>query len=381
MSAVLLILAVLGLPAVILAAAHRWPILDRIGVVLLCYVVGIALGNSGLIGEDLAGVQDQLSQVTVVLALPLLLFSLDVRAWSRLAGKAILSMVLSMVAVSTVSGGLFLAVRGIRDDAWQLAGMAIGLYTGGTPNLAAVRVALDVDQGTYVLFHTYDTVVALLYLAVVLTVAQRILAWILPRFTGSRAATGADHGEDLASYAVLTRRASWPRLGGAVLLSVAVVSAAVGLGSFLPDSAETGGIILAITTGGIALSLVGPIRRIPGTFQLGMYVIYAFSVAVASMTDLSELASIDGVLLGVVLGATFGTLTLHALLAAVFRIDTDTFLATSVAAICSPPFVPVVAGAIKNPAVILSGLTTGIIGYALGNYLGISLAWLFHALP
>jgi len=33
---------------------------------------------------------------------------------------------------------------------------------------------------------------------------------------------------------------------------------------------------------------------------------------------------------------------------------------------------------LKNREVIISGITTGIIGYAIGNYLGISLAYLFR---
>jgi uncharacterized membrane protein len=37
----------------------------------------------------------------------------------------------------------------------------------------------------------------------------------------------------------------------------------------------------------------------------------------------------------------------------------------------SPPFVPTVAGALKNKDVIISGLTIGILGYAFGTYLGI----------
>jgi uncharacterized membrane protein len=53
---------------------------------------------------------------------------------------------------------------------------------------------------------------------------------------------------------------------------------------------------------------------------------------------------------------------------------------TSVAAVCSPPFVPMLARALDNPSTILSGMTTGIIGYALGNYLGISLALLLKSL-
>jgi len=67
-------------------------------------------------------------------------------------------------------------------------------------------------------------------------------------------------------------------------------------------------------------------------------------------------------------------LLLHAILCKLARIDSDTFMVTSVAAVCSPPFVPMMARALGNPGTMLSGMTTGIVGYALGNYLGISLA-------
>ncbi|HOL18438.1 MAG TPA: DUF819 family protein, partial [Bacillota bacterium] len=63
-----------------------------------------------------------------------------------------------------------------------------------------------------------------------------------------------------------------------------------------------------------------------------------------------------------------------------FKIDTDTFIITSTSAICSPPFVPVVANALKNKEIILSGIYTGIIGYAIGNYLGITFAYILRAL-
>ena len=85
--------------------------------------------------------------------------------------------------------------------------------------------------------------------------------------------------------------------------------------------------------------------------------------------------------MGFVAISIVGSLTVHAILCKLFRVDTDTFLITSTSAICSPPFVPVVAAALKNKTIILSGLTTGIIGYAIGNYLGISLAYLFKLIP
>ena len=79
-------------------------------------------------------------------------------------------------------------------------------------------------------------------------------------------------------------------------------------------------------------------------------------------------------------GTIGGSLLLHCLLCRALRSDSDTFMVTSVAAVCSPPFVPMMARALGNPSTILSGMTTGIIGYALGNYLGIGLALLLRSL-
>jgi uncharacterized membrane protein len=71
----------------------------------------------------------------------------------------------------------------------------------------------------------------------------------------------------------------------------------------------------------------------------------------------------------------FGSLILHLILAKIFRVDADNFLVTSAAYIFSPPFVPLVAKALKNKDLIITGITGGIIGYILGNYFGIALAY------
>ncbi|RLD89614.1 MAG: hypothetical protein DRJ09_06290 [Bacteroidetes bacterium] len=43
-------------------------------------------------------------------------------------------------------------------------------------------------------------------------------------------------------------------------------------------------------------------------------------------------------------------------------------------------FVPAVAEALKNKDVVMSGITVGIIGYAIGNYLGLVIAELLKLL-
>ena len=115
-------------------------------------------------------------------------------------------------------------------------------------------------------------------------------------------------------------------------------------------------------------------------YKAGMYLIYVFCFAVASMASFDDLRQLDATVAVFLCGTVAGSLTLHALLCKLARIDGDTFMVTSVAAVCSPPFVPMLARALDNPDTILSGMTTGIIGYALGNYLGISLALYLESL-
>jgi uncharacterized membrane protein len=75
-----------------------------------------------------------------------------------------------------------------------------------------------------------------------------------------------------------------------------------------------------------------------------------------------------------------GSLVLKTLLSKLFRIDADTLIAASTALICSPPFVPMMAGALKNKQVMVTGITIGIIGYAVGNYLGVTIAYILNAM-
>jgi uncharacterized membrane protein len=71
------------------------------------------------------------------------------------------------------------------------------------------------------------------------------------------------------------------------------------------------------------------------------------------------------------------SLTLQLLSAKIFKIDADTAVIASVTYINSPPFVPMIAASMKNSRVLMPGLSIGIIGYAVGNYLGVLIFQLF----
>ena len=71
--------------------------------------------------------------------------------------------------------------------------------------------------------------------------------------------------------------------------------------------------------------------------------------------------------------AIFGSMVLQIVFAKIFKLDGDTVLVSSVALINSPPFVPLVAASLGNRNVILTGIGIGLMGYAIGNYLGIGI--------
>ncbi len=149
-----------------------------------------------------------------------------------------------------------------------------------------------------------------------------------------------------------------------------------GISLLLPNFSKMVVVILSITTLAILGSFIPWLNRIEKTFQLGMYFVLVFSFAVSSMANLGVVFSIGFLgLFAYVFYAYFGTLVLHIILSKIFRVNADDFLITTTAFVFSPPFVPIVAGALKNKDVIITGITVGIIGYIIGNYLGVGLGF------
>jgi uncharacterized membrane protein len=142
--------------------------------------------------------------------------------------------------------------------------------------------------------------------------------------------------------------------------------------SNLFDEFKEAALILLITAFGLGLSLVRKINRLEKSFQAGMYLIVVFCLVLASTVDFNNIFQKETLNLFLYVAfAVFGSLAVHVILSIFFKIDADTVIITSTALVYSPPFVPVIASAIKNKEVIISGVTAGMLGYVIGNFLGI----------
>ncbi len=367
-------------PAALLYLAHHQAWAQKMGVILLCYTAGLIVGNFGLVPQSASGVQQYLSEVTVALALPMLLFTLDIRSWSKMAGTAIISMLFATTSVVTLATVLFYIFRGDGvESSSQMAAMAVGLYTGGTPNLAAIKSALEIPHEQYIMFHSLDTALGGIYILFMLTAGIPFFRFILGKPEVSDVLEDGSHSAfDEEDYSPLFRKESMPQLVKIILLSGLVLGTSLGLSALaqiiLSLESTSALTIVLLTTIGMGLSFSPRVRQLALSYKTGMYFIYVFCFSVASMANLDQLTSVGFNITVFVFGTIAGSLVLHALLCKLAGVDSDTFMVTSISAICSPPFVPLLVKSLGNPGLLLSGMTTGIIGYALGNYLGISLA-------
>ena len=369
-------------PLLILWLTWRFPVLNKVGTIIIAYVIGCLLGLTGLIPDtpEVHKVQTDIATYTIPFAIPLLLFSSNLKSWMRLAPSFIKSTLFGILGCCiAIVIGFLICAGDDRETFASIGGMLTGLYTGGNANLASIKMALGVDDTTYIITSAYSTLLSAVYLFFVIIFGKRVLRLLLPDFPKEKVAPSGgvemkNHDNEL--FYGLFRRSNLRTMAQALLLTVIIIAVGAGIALLCPKRMFQTVFILSISTLAIIASTFKRVRTMERTFEAGTYLILVFSIAVASQVTTGTLGNIDPHIFLFITIATLGSLLMHVLLSALFRVDTDTTLATSISLICSPPFVPVVAGAVKNKTIIGPGIAVGLFGYAVGTYVGFLLAQL-----
>ena len=375
----------LATPAVVLWFCRRLPLLGKIGPIMLLYAIGMIVGNAFILPSEMLVLQELLPNVMVPLAIPMMLFGCSF-SHSELAlqFKVCISGFLSVIVA--VVGGYLLFGSKVPEGA-AVGGIISGMYTGGTINAAALQTIFQIDSFTFTLVNSYDIVISFLYFVFLFSCGIRLFR----RLFGEKSRRAEVQDEEFmadsmakqksAPYAGLFTRQGLKELGAIVGVTLGVVALSGGVAFLVPESWFMVVFILMLTTLGVALSFVERVRNMERSYDIGMYLIYVFSLAIASMADFSKLDISEGVnLIAYMFFAVFVSLLVHAIICRVLKVDADSMTITSVAFINSPPFVPMVAAVMQNRKALITGLGAGIVGYALGNHLGVIVAQLLSAL-
>ena len=372
-------------PILIIEAFKRWTIVQKIGTVVLAYAVGIIASLCGVfhfadpaVGATFTKLQSTVMNVAVPLAIPLMLFNCDFKLWTKSLPKTTWALVTGIAAVIVASISGYFIFRHHVPEIAKVTGMMAGIYTGGTMNFNALGAALNVDRSVMAIVLAFQMVITTPYIFFLLGGGYKIFRKLLPyKDITHKGRMDEDEVEtnDVENYRGMFEKKNFLGMMKGLGLSVIFLAVGAGLALLITGTLNELVVILTITTLSIIASFFKPVRELPKTFELGMFFILIFSVIVASMFDINSVNGGSLYIGGFVLWIIGVSVGLHLLLCRIAKVSGDLFCVCQVGLLCSPPFVPPIAGAMKNKKVLISGIVVGLVGYAIGTYLGALLAW------
>ncbi len=370
-------------PVVILLLFNYAKSMRKLGTILMAYGVGILLSLVNLTSTapeesaSIASLQEWIMNIAVPLAIPLMLLSSDFTLWRKSLKKTLSALIGGIVAVilAVCLAYLLFDNQGVKD-LWKAAGMMIGMFTGGTMNFVAIGQSLHTDPTTFTLFSTFEMVLSFFFLLFIVGGGYRLFRWVLP-FSDTAITKDVEMDEtefNFEDYKGMLKPKIFGKMMLGFLLSLGFVVVGAGLSLALTGKLNELVIIFTITALSIASSFIKSIRELPKTFELGMFFIVMFSIVIASQFDLQSLSAANLSIVGFIAFVIVVATLLHLLFSRIFKVPGDLFTVAHVALLYSPPFVPPVAGAMHNKKVLISGIVIGLIGYAVGTYLGVGVA-------
>ncbi|AIO18869.1 hypothetical protein KQ51_00990 [Candidatus Izimaplasma bacterium HR1] len=389
------VIAIFLVPVLIIKY-HNMFITRWIGTIGSAYLFGILvaifmfvlnkLGLDASVNKDLGEIG---SHLAISIAIPLLLFSAnlkEVRKLSKTVLKSFGSLILSAIIVSSIV--YYVYAKTITNGA-ELSGMAIGLYTGGTPNLNAIGNFFRGNGVGSVIISSAnlsDMIIGAIFYIFLLVLCKPLLSKFLRKRDEDIYITNSSEFKNTDELDIKSFKFSKKLLNRILLaFGITVLGAGIGFLIFtLKDDTNAKmtdflvpAMMMTVTILGIVFSFNKKIRETKGMNVVGQYGILVFSFALASSLDLSLLTGIIGDTLILYGSITIGVFILHVLFSKLMNIDVDCTMVTLTAGLYGPAFVPAITKQIKNDDLTVPGLITGSIGYAIGTFLGIALVYLY----
>lgn len=353
-----------------------WKLFNFIPPLIFIYVLPAVFSNTGIItGESL--VYDWMGSNLLPLFLALLLLDVDLKATIKVMGKGVLVMLVGTAGVVIGAPIGFAVVKGwLAPDAWMGFGALAGSWIGGTGNMAAVAEGLGTSGTQFGLAVIADNVVYLVWLPILLQ--SKNLAARFHKFTGVTQER-LDRLKSAADELIVKKgKPEMRHLLYLVAIGFGVTFLASLIANALPEvkpilSTSTYKILL-VTTFGILVSFT-PAKKIPGSHELAMALVYLF---VARMGAKAVVSGVAGQAVPFVAGC-YIWIFVHGLFivfaAKLFKIDVHTAAISSAANIGGAASAPVVA-AFHDERLVPVSILMALVGYAIGNYAAFAAAWL-----
>ncbi|MFK7924507.1 MAG: DUF819 family protein [Bacteroidia bacterium] len=354
------------IPGLLIWLQDRVLIVKKLSPAFWAYFVGILMGTFLTLDNEWGNTN---LEVFVALAIPTLLFSANIKQWLRLAPRSLMAYALYAAVVFVCMLLNVFLWQGSLGDAALRGAMATGVYTGGTANMAAIHVALEGPPALFAELNFTDLILSGTFLLFMLSVLPKFFRSFLPAYEQINPAPEERIGDQDQTTTIFSAR-TIGQIAISVLAGIVVLGTSFGLSYLIFGEGNGTFIIIALTVLALLASLIKPVREWPMSYETGDYLFLAFCVAAGAQIDLVILWENDWSQAGFMLTGFLMIVTTFVALAKVFKIDADTTLMCITSGIFGPPFIGPVANALGNREIVITGMTLGVIGLALGNFAG-----------
>ena len=374
---ILLIIFYLVAPAGVLYICRKNKVFNKIGPVLTLYLLGVIIANAGIFPEEQAaydklfGFMESFSGMLIPLALPMILFGCNFRKFSL--GKSVGAFIMGAISVvAFVAIGFVLFKERLGGEASIMGASLTGQYLGGAANLGAIKEMLGLSPDNFVILSTCNLIVSFFYLMFLMGGGVKLARHIVGKRKGKEQNVNVEEYVEENPYRDFAKKNSLKQLGKVLVAAVVVMGFSVYIATIVGGGEiSMTALILSITTLSLLLTAWKEVRTWDKSYDAGMYLIYVFCLVMATMADLSKIDWNQSLYILIYQAVIiFGSLFMTILLAKLFRMDADTAVITSDTLINSPLCVPMIAATMKNKDVIVIGIANGLLGYAVGNYIG-----------
>ena len=372
----------LGIFAAIMVLAGASFLLERTRLgrqltgTVMVILAAIVAANLGIIPHS-APTYDFIFTFLVPMLIPLFLFQADLRRLWREASRTTLAFLVAttgtvagivvaatLLDLSTLGSGAPLPAS---DREAAIVGLFASTYIGGSVNYAALgeMTGLNQDRSFFSAATAADNLFSAVYLSLI-----ALLPGVtrLARFFPAHPTTPQPTTAPEAAPPQVTARS----LCLAIACAAALVAISDGLVAYL-NAVSYRYVTLTILTLVLA-TLVPAIREwLAGAFELGVALSFAFFAAIAAGANLTAMVSVAPTLIVVVLILLSVHLATLLFIGAVTRLTLPELLTASNAAILGATTAPAMAAAKGWRDQVTPGVLVGVLGYALGTFIGSAL--------
>ncbi|KAH9327615.1 hypothetical protein KI387_007793, partial [Taxus chinensis] len=179
-----------------------WSEKTKVGSVLsgalVSILVALAASNLGLVAYE-APAYHVVNRYLLPLAVPLLLYSADLRRVMASTGRLLIAFCLGSVAtvIGTFVAFLVVPMRSLGQDSWKIAAALMSRHIGGAVNYVAVSEALNVSPSALTAGLAADNLICAIYFTTIFALASSIPPEISTANEDNQMEPESGHGKGL----------------------------------------------------------------------------------------------------------------------------------------------------------------------------------------